>query len=52
MDAEQLALNGFTFTLGYSRAMTGDWGEAERSFRREYERCSGMIPNTIGDICK
>jgi hypothetical protein len=27
---------------------TGDSGEAERSFRREAERHSGMIPNTIG----
>jgi hypothetical protein len=26
----------------------GDSGEAERSFRREAERHSGMIPNTIG----
>jgi REP element-mobilizing transposase RayT len=26
----------------------GDSGEAERSFRREAEQCSGMIPNTIG----
>jgi hypothetical protein len=26
----------------------GDSGEAERLFRREAERCSGMIPNTIG----
>ena len=28
--------------------MAGDSGEAERSFRREAERHSGMIPNTIG----
>jgi hypothetical protein len=27
---------------------TGDSGEAERSFRRENERHSSMIPNTIG----
>lgn len=27
---------------------TGDSGEAERLFRREAERHSGMIPNTIG----
>jgi hypothetical protein len=26
----------------------GDSGEAERSFRREAERHSGIIPNTIG----
>ena len=26
----------------------GDSGEAERSFRREAERYSGMIPNAIG----
>jgi hypothetical protein len=26
----------------------GDSGEAERSFRSEAERHSGMIPNTIG----
>ena len=26
----------------------GDSGEAERSFRKEAERHSGMIPNTIG----
>jgi hypothetical protein len=26
----------------------GDSGEAERSFRKEAERCSGMNPNTIG----
>jgi FPC/CPF motif-containing protein YcgG len=26
----------------------GDSGEAERYFRREAERHSGMIPNTIG----
>jgi hypothetical protein len=26
----------------------GDSGEAERLFRREAERHSGMIPNTIG----
>jgi len=28
--------------------MSGDSGEGERSFRREAERHSGMIPNTIG----
>ena len=27
---------------------SGDSGEAERSFRKESERHSGMIPNTIG----
>jgi hypothetical protein len=26
----------------------GDSGEAERSFQKEAERHSGMIPNTIG----
>ena len=26
----------------------GDSGEAERLFRKEAERHSGMIPNTIG----
>jgi len=29
-------------------AQFGDSGEAERLFRREVERHSGMIPNTIG----
>jgi hypothetical protein len=29
-------------------AGAGDSGEAERSFRTETERHSGMIPNTIG----
>ena len=29
-------------------SLIGDSGEAERSFRREAERHSGMIPNTIG----
>jgi hypothetical protein len=29
-------------------ARPGDSGEAERLFRREAERHSGMIPNTIG----
>ena len=28
--------------------VAGDSGEAERSFRGEAERRSGMIPNTIG----
>jgi hypothetical protein len=31
-----------------SPGMIGDSGEAERLFRREVERHSGMIPNTIG----
>jgi hypothetical protein len=31
-----------------SRNNGGDSGEAERPFRREAERHSGMIPNTIG----
>ncbi len=30
------------------RYLGGDSGEAERWFRREAERHSGMIPNTIG----
>jgi hypothetical protein len=30
------------------RVLCGDSGEAERSFRKESERHSGMIPNTIG----
>ena len=34
--------------LGHASVQTGDSGEAERSFRREAERHSGMIPNTIG----
>jgi hypothetical protein len=32
------------------RLLRGDFGEAERSFRKEAERHSGIIPNTIGDI--
>jgi len=32
----------------YKSVRAGDSGEAERSFRREAERHSGMIPNTIG----
>jgi hypothetical protein len=28
--------------------LVGDSGEAERIFRKESERHSGMIPNTIG----
>ena len=39
-------LNLGAFGLGL--AFAGDSGEAEPSFRREAERCSGMIPNTIG----
>jgi hypothetical protein len=35
-------------TIAVPRFMSGDSGEAERSFRREIERHSGMIPNTIG----
>ena len=35
-------------TLIYICPHCGDSGEAERSFRREAERHSGMIPNTIG----
>jgi hypothetical protein len=31
-----------------AEGMTGYSGEAERSFRREAELHSGMIPNTIG----
>jgi hypothetical protein len=36
--------------LGANRqnVQRGDSGEAERLFRREAERHSGMIPNTIG----
>jgi hypothetical protein len=34
--------------IGLPTVRTGDSGEAERSFRREAERHSGMIPNTIG----
>jgi integrase len=34
-------------SLRHSHA-SGDSGEAERSFRKEAERHSGMIPNTIG----
>jgi DNA-binding HxlR family transcriptional regulator len=30
------------------RRLDGDSGEAERSLRREAERHSGIIPNTIG----
>jgi len=30
------------------RRFVGDSGEAERLFRKEAERHSGMIPNTIG----
>ena len=30
------------------RRLSGDSGEAERLFRREAERHSGMIPNTTG----
>ena len=38
------------FENGLNRAavLPGDSGEAERSFRKESERHSGMIPNTIG----
>jgi hypothetical protein len=34
--------------LEHGLRQIGDSGEAERSFRREAERHSGMIPNTIG----
>jgi DNA transposition AAA+ family ATPase len=45
--------SGKTAALRYIAQTTGcpvvgDSGEAERSFRREAERHSGMIPNTIG----
>ena len=32
----------------FAWAECGDSGEAERSFRKESERHSGMIPNTFG----
>ena len=35
--------------LGAFEGSTGDSGEAERWFRQEAERHSGMIPNTIGE---
>jgi hypothetical protein len=35
----------YSITAGHP---AGDSGEAERTFRREAERHSGMIPNTIG----
>ena len=42
-------LNGVTYSVsGGLGTLNGDSGEAERSFRREAERHSGMIPNTIG----
>jgi hypothetical protein len=34
--------------VGPRRDQIGDSGEAERSFRKEAERHSGMNPNTIG----
>ena len=34
--------------LGWDLLRHGDSGEGERWFRREVERHSGMIPNTIG----
>ena len=36
------------FGVGLFPLLPGDSGEAERSFRKEAERHSGMIPNTIG----
>jgi len=36
------------FRTGFPVVGVGDSGEAERSFRKESERHSGMIPNTIG----
>jgi hypothetical protein len=38
--------NVITYKTGMSRD-NGDSGEAERSFRRDSERHSGMNPNTI-----
>ena len=38
----------FWVLLQVFHASGGDSGEAERTFRREAERHSGMIPNTIG----
>jgi hypothetical protein len=35
-------------TIGWIRKRSEDSGEAERWFRKEAERYSGMIPNTIG----
>ena len=37
-----------TLTYGVTDRVSGDSGEAERLFRKEAERHSGMIPNTIG----
>jgi hypothetical protein len=37
----ELSISGLTNTVG-------DSGEGERQFRREAERHSGMIPNTVG----
>jgi hypothetical protein len=34
--------------LASEKSVIGDSDEAERSFRREAERHSGMNPNTIG----
>jgi len=36
------------FENNRTRELSGDSGEAERVFRREAERHSEMIPNTIG----
>jgi hypothetical protein len=52
-DAESLAFleefteADFAFWI-WSHRDDGDSGEAERSFRREAERHSGINPNTIG----
>ena len=39
---------GCVFPSDSRSRLVGDSGEAERLFRKEAERHSGMIPNTIG----
>ncbi len=48
MYANRVSLTGFLGKDAEVKTTRGDSGEAERYFRREIERHSGMIPNTIG----
>jgi hypothetical protein len=51
-NADELAFQAYLAEFSALRVeivtLIGDSGEAERLFRREVERHSGMIPNTIG----
>ncbi len=49
-NASQWTANTHLFSaVTLNNAYPGDSGEAERSFRREAERHSGIIPNAIGE---